>query len=84
MLATFETVECGFIDRRRAAPNLHSAIAVAFDGFPTAAAEPAAPSLIRAGRSIASTMDAAAARRGEPAYHDRHHAAEATLSMALL
>jgi len=75
-------VEAGFIVRRRAPPDLPGAFAIAFAWL--AASHPA---LARAGQRTAAAMDAAAtggATPPEPAYHNRHHAAEATLAMGLL
>lgn len=74
-----EGLEAGFIARRCAPPDLPSAFVAAFAWL--AASHPA---LARAGRETAAAMDAAAAATPEPAYHNRHHAAEATLAMGLL
>ena len=76
-----EGMEAGFIARRRVPPDLPGAFAAAFAWL--AASQPA---LARAGQATAAAMDAAAdpATPPEPAYHNRHHAAEATLAMGLL
>lgn len=77
-----EGMEAGLIARRRVPPDLPGAFATAFAWL--AASQPA---LARAGQATAAAMDAAAADPAtppEPAYHNRHHAAEATLAMGLL
>jgi hypothetical protein len=79
-----EAIERAFNARRRTPPDLPGAFDTAFAPLaPTLPPDPAA-AMARAGRGIAAAMDHAAAATREPPYHNRHHAAEATLAMSCL
>lgn len=92
MLTTIDTIEADFLARRRRPPELAGAFGAAWARIEAGRDDGGAEgeqgcrgALARTGQLVAHAIDAAAAAAGrEPAYHNRHHMAEATLAMGLL
>ncbi len=79
-----EVLEAGLLAKRLSAAEVTAAFESA---FALAAADPCAAglwALHAAGAMIAAAVEAGPRGSAEPAYHNRHHAAEATLAMGWL
>jgi hypothetical protein len=82
--STYDAIEAAFAERRDRAPALGDAYREALDHVTRGAALAAIEAtLAEAGHVLAHVIDQAAPPV-EPAYHNRHHMAEATLAMAML